>query len=268
MLQRLNSCTSQIGAWMQFHFLKLNCEKTELVVITTPTLSNHSVLSVDICGSNIFPNSGVRDLGVDLDSTLKMEPHIRAVCKRAFHQIHLIHCIRRFINEDAARTLVQANVVSLLDYCNGVLMGLPDALLKLLQRVQNCAAHVIKCAPKSSSITPILKDLHWLPINYRVQYKVLILTFKALNGLAPPYLTDLLEPYQPIRALRSMHKNLLSSRSFNYKAYGSCSFEVLAPRLWNALSPMMRKITSIDIFKRTLKTHLCYCAFENVSCQS
>lgn len=190
-----------------------------------------------------------------------MEAHIRSVCKRAYYQIHLIHRVRRYISEDAARRLVQANVTSLLDYCNGLLVGLPKKLLDMLQRVQNCAARVIKVASKSTHITPILKALHWLPIKYRIDYKIILLVFKTLNGLAPPYLADLLHPYQPSRSLRSSNENLLTAQTFKLKAYGGRSYEVVAPTLWNALPAQMRKISSLTIFKTSLKTHLFNQAF-------
>lgn len=264
MLQSLDECTSNINTWMRSHFLKLNGDKTEVVVITTPTLSKYTISSVDICGSAVCPVKCAKDLGVVFDSSLKMEPHVRAVCKRAFHQIHLIRSVRRYISEDAARTLIRTNVTSLLDYCNCVLTGLPSSLINLLQRVQNCAARVVKCAPRSCSITPILKDLHWLPIKYRIDYKVLLLTFKALNDLAPLYLKDLLQPYQPARVLRSMNDNLLSVPKFKYTTYGGRSFEVIAPRLWNNLPNEMRKITCLATFKNSLKTYLFQAAFSTV----
>lgn len=175
----------------------------------------------------------------------------------------MIHKVRKYITENAARTLVQANVTTLLDYCNSLLVGLPKTLLDLLQRVQNCAARVIKCVPKHAHISPVLKDLHWLPIKFRIDYKVIMLTFKALNGLAPLYIMDLLTSYNPGCALRSSNDNLLSVTQARYSAYGDRSFEVAAPKLWNGLPPPMRKISSIDVFKKTLKTYLFTLAFND-----
>jgi len=258
----IDKCTTNIGAWMNSHFLKLNGDKTELLVLTKPSLAHNTSLSIKICGSAIRNSDHVRDLGVDFDCFLKMDTHIRSVCKKAYYQLHLIYKVRKYIDEDAARTLVCSNVTSLLDYCNGLLIGLPASLLNLLQRVQNSAARVVKQLPKSSHITSILRDLHWLPISFRVDYKVLLLTFKGLNGLAPSYISNLLVPYTPSRTLRSSYDNLLTVPRHRSTTYGGRMFEVRAPQLWNNLPGEMRNITSLEVFKKSLKTHLFKCAFD------
>jgi hypothetical protein len=260
-LQIIEECTINISTWMRSHYLKLNSDKTELLVVTKPSLRNHQMTCLNICGNCIEVSDCVRNLGVHFDTTFKMDSHIRKICKRAYYQIHLIHKVRKSITEDAARTLMQANVTSLLDYCNSLLIGLPQSLLNLLQRVQNCAARVVKCVPKTSHITPILKELHWLPVRFRVEYKVILMTYKALNGLAPPYISDLLQPYRPVRTLRSMNDNLLSSIPYQCKSYGGRSFAVMAPSLWNALPSHMRHMTSVPTFKKCLKTYLFEIAF-------
>jgi hypothetical protein len=262
MKDKIEQCTANIGAWMNSHFLKLNGEKTELLVVTKPSLAYNSSFSMCICSSTIQSSDCVRDLGVNLDSFLKMESHIRSVCKKAYYQLHLIYKVRKYIDEDAARTLVCSNVTPLLDYCNGLLSGLPVSLLNLLQRVQNSAARIIKQLPKSSHITPVLKGLHWLPISSRVDYKTILLTFKGLNGMAPNYIKDLLVPYNPCRTLRSSNNNLLTVPKYRCKAYGSRMFEVRAPQLWNSLPIELRGMTSLEQFKKSLKTYLFRLAFD------
>ena len=138
-----------------------------------------------------------------------------------------------------------------------------NSLLNLLQRVQNCAARVIKCASKYDRITPILNELHWLPIKYRIDYKVLLMTYKAVNGLAPPYINELLSSYTPSRSLRSGSENLLKPRKFHCKSFGGRCFEVVAPGLWNNLPSDMRHVTSLNIFKKKLKTYLFGLAFND-----
>ena len=261
-LRVIEICTSNINSWMKSHFLKLNGDKTEMLVITTPSLSGHHITHVDICGSKIDVSKVIRDLGVLYDTTLKMDAHIKTICKRVYYQIHLISKVRQYITESDTRTLIQANVTSLLDYCNGLLIGLPNYLIDLLQHAQNCAARVIKRIPRSSHISPVLKELHWLPIKYRIQYKTILLTFKCLNRLAPSYLCDLLHPYVPSRSLRSQNDNLLIVQPYKLQAYGGRSFEVTAPKLWNNLPAPMRKLNSITVFKTSLKTHLCNLAFD------
>ena len=110
---------------------------------------------------------------------------------------------------DSAKILVQAYITSRLDYCNSLLYGAPSTHLNRLQKIQNYAARITTVTPKRSHISPVLAQLHWLPVRQRIEYKILLYTYKALNGLAPIYLTDLIECYIPPRTLRSADQNLL-----------------------------------------------------------
>ena len=256
MMQTIDSCTTSISTWMRTHFLKLNCDKTELLIITKPSLKGYRLPSLDICESSISSSIEVKDLGVYFDSALDMQAHVKYVCKKAYHQLFLIRQVRKFINEDAARQLVNTNVTTLLDYCNAVLIGLPASEIDRLQKIQNYAARIIKQVPRYSHITPVLKELHWLPIKFRIEYKIIMMTFKALNGLAPQYIEDLVTKYQPSRNLRSMNAGKLVQPPHKNDAYGGRSFEVVAPMLWNGLTPSLRRITSLPVMKTSLKTHL------------
>ena len=106
---------------------------------------------------------------------------------------------------------------SKLDICNSLLYGLPQYLIDRLQAVQNCAARLVTRSRKHDHITPILKQLHWLPVYSRIKYKILLLTFKALHGLAPSYITEILQPYRSSRSLRSASKRLLTIPSAKLK---------------------------------------------------
>ncbi len=108
-----------------------------------------------------------------------------------------------------AEKLVHAFMTSRLDYCNALLGGCPASSINKLQIVQNAAARVLTRSRKYDHITPILQSLHWLPIKFRISYKILLLAYKALNDLAPAYLTNLLSRYKPTRSLRSQNSGLL-----------------------------------------------------------
>ena len=125
-----------------------------------------------------------------------------------------------------------------------------------LQRVQNSAARLVSLCKKYSHVTPILKDLHWLPIKSRIEFKILLLTFKSLHGHSPKYISELLVPYVPTRSLRSASQNLLVAKRGRTKAYGDRSFSCVAPLLWNSLPISLRSQTNINSFKTQLKTHL------------
>ena len=135
---------------------------------------------VTVGDSDIKP-SCVRNLGTWLDSRMDMERHVNSVCKFCFGQIRQIGHIRKYLTMDATKCLVNSHVISKLDYCNALLSGVPKTILNKLQNVQNTATRVVTKTFGYCHITPILKELHWLPLQYRVQYKILTHTYKALH---------------------------------------------------------------------------------------
>ena len=148
-----------------------------------------------------------------------------------------------------------------LDHCNSLLYSLPNYQIKKLQYVQNAVALLITLSRKHEHITPILFNLHWLPINYHIMFKILLITYKAPNNLAPSYIRDLLIPYIPSRQLRSSSKNLLSIPLVNLRTYGARAFSVAAPTLWNTLPSDIKNSPSVSVFKNRLKTSLFKKAF-------
>ena len=146
-------------------------------------------------------------------------------------------------------------VMSRLDYCNALLIGIQQDLIAKLQRLQNSAARIVSRTRKYEHITPVLIKLHWLLIKFRIQFKVLLLVYKALNGLAPKYIKELLVPYKPRCHLQSEAKGLLDEPRTRLK-FGDRAFSISAPKLWNALSQHLKDSTSCQAFKKCLKTHL------------
>ena len=157
--------------------------------------------------------------------------------------------------------LINAFVISRLDNCNSLMYGLPKYLIDRVQHVFNCAAKLITLSKKYDHVTPLLIELHWLPVEYRIIFQILFITFKILNGIAPNYLKDLLEPYVPRRTLRSMSKLRLVEPSYKLSTYGFRAFSVCAPRLWNGIPLEIRQSNSVSVFKKNLKTHLFKQAF-------
>ena len=137
-----------------------------------------------------------------LDTTLSMDDQVKAVC-RTYAQLRGIGHIRRYLTTDAAKKVVNSLVTTRLDYCNSLLYGIPGRLLARLQKVQNTAARIVSRTSIYAHITPVLQELHWLPIESRLKYKVLLMAHRALHGSAPQYLADMLTIYQPGRSLRS-----------------------------------------------------------------
>ena len=254
---RLESCVVDIKSWMGRNFLKVNNDKTELMFFSTKHRQHvGNDIRVQVGSAPAEPAAHVKNLGVIFDKSLSMEQHINAVSRSCRYHLRNISRIRRYLTDDSCRTLVQSLVVSRLDYCNALLCGLPTKLTTRLQCVQNSAARVVKRVPRRAHITPILKELHWLPVAKRIEYKILLYTFKALHNLAPVYLTELVEPYQPTRCLRSQSQSLLRVPKTKTTTYGRRSFSAASPVLWNKLPDNLKHMDSLYSFKRGLKTYL------------
>ena len=148
------------------------------------------------------------------------------------------------------------------DIGNLLLFGLPKEQIHRLQLIQNTAARLVTRTKPCSHITPVLSDLHWLPVHLRLQYKLLLFTYRAVNGQSPSYITELLQPYNPPRSgLRSASKDLLVEPK-SFRSWGDRAFAVAAPRLWNSLPHHIRVCPSLESFKVSLKTHLMNTAYD------
>ena len=188
-----------------------------------------------------------------------MERQVSAICKSTFFHIRNISRIRKFLSVSSAKALVHTFITCRLDNCNSLLYGLPKHLVHRLQLAQNCAARLILCGRKHDHVTPLLKELHWLPVEQRIIFKILLFTFKALNNLCPSYtfcISYLLETYKPTRSLRSSSKNLLVIPRSKLKSYGDRALSVSAPKLWNDIPETIKCSVDLNAFKRNLKTYL------------
>ncbi|XDV51162.1 hypothetical protein PO909_020089, partial [Leuciscus waleckii] len=262
-LSTITNCISDIKTWMDNNFLKLNSNKTELL-ITGPKslLSSIQNFTLLIDGHNVTPSLSVRNLGIIMDSTLSYRTHINHITKLFFFHLRNISRFGPSLTLSTAEILIHAFITSRLDYCNSLLYGLPTNQLQKLQYIQNSAARLLTHTRSREHITPVLQQLHWLPVHYRIQYKLLLLTYKSLHNLAPPYLTELLEQHQPTRHLRSAGTNRLTPIvRTNRRTLGDRAFAITAPTLWNSLPTSIRNSDSLPNFKSVLKTHLFKLAF-------
>ncbi|KAF7689309.1 hypothetical protein HF521_012662, partial [Silurus meridionalis] len=239
------------------NFLHLNEEKTEYILFSSDLPS--SSLSFGPLTPQFAPT--VRNLGVIFDQSMHFDKQISAVVKVSFYQLRLLSKVKSFLSKADLEKAIHAFISSRIDYCNALYTGLNQSLLNRLQMVQNAAARLLTNTSKCSHITPVLRSLHWLPVRFRVEYKVLLFVFKAINDLAPPYLAELLKVYQPARTLRSSGLTSLVVPKCKYKKFGGRSFAVQGPTLWNALPAHIRCVTELSIFKSQLKTHLFRQAF-------
>ena len=190
-----------------------------------------------------------------------MSVHVKSVCQSTFYYLRNISYIRKYLTTEATSCIIHSLISSRMDYCNSLFYGMSGKLFKKLQGVQNTAARIITGTRKYDHITPILMELHWLPVKFRVHFKVLLLTYKALNNMAPKYISDLLTMYVPSRSLRSSSQLLLSIPKSRLATCGDRAFAIAAPKLWNSLPLSIRSSETVDAFKKRLKTHLFKLAF-------
>ena len=188
-------------------------QTTEFLLIgTKPQLEkvHTDTCSLTIGYSEISPSEDpIRNLGSWFDSNFTMRSHVTKTCKAA--HLYNINRIRRFLSRELTESLIYAFVTSRLDYCNALLYGVPNNLIYKLQRVQNAAARLVFRAPRFCHITPLLVELHWLPVKFRIDFKIILITFKVLNGKVPKYLFELLSLLSNSSySLRSNNKLLLS----------------------------------------------------------
>ena len=270
---RLDVCSRTISTWFLFNGLQLNLTKSEALLIGTRdgrTSASASLgSSLTLAGSSITFSSSTKILGVTLDSSLNFDAHVSEICRSANYHLRALSQIRNFLSVSSANMVACAIVASRLDYCNAVLNGLSSYNLHRLQTVQNRAARIVLGVGQKVAAEQLLRQLHWLPVVKRIQFKTALITFKTLSSHEPSYLSSLLVPYNPSRTFRSSNSNFLTvprvSTSFQAR-----SFSVAAPRLWNTLPTSLRLLANfsnpppasllpscnVDSFKRQLKNYL------------
>lgn len=254
---KIELCLKDIKSWNTQNMLKCNPDKTEIMHFKSQFAKSTTPLpAISFDQNELKPTETVRDLGVILDSHLTFKPQVNNVCRSASLAIRNIGKIRKYLDKDSTEKLVHAFISSKLDYCNSVLYGLPNYEIQKLQRLQNSAARLVVRAKRREHITPILRDLHWLPIDKRITFKLLLMTYKALNGLAPVYIKELLQVNNPVRTLRSNNSTTLLVPRSNMASYGDRSFAVSAPKLWNNLPKEIKNCKSLQSFKSLTKTYL------------
>ena len=262
-IAKLEQCLSDIHTWMCENKLKLNAAKTEIILFgSNKDLANINISSLSVAGTKVLVSQKpIRNLGAIFDSRLDMAAQVRNMVKTTCFHLRNIGRVRNMLTVDTAKQVVQSLVISRLDYCNALLAGIPNNLMERLQRIQNSAARLVSRTRRQDHITPVLINLHWLPIKCRIDFKILLLVYKTFHGEAPVYICKLLTPYQPKRTLRSGDKGLLDQPRAYRRTFGDRAFAIYAPNAWNALPQNIRLSPSVASFKKNLKTHLfhlCY----------
>ncbi|KAJ8353285.1 hypothetical protein SKAU_G00208520 [Synaphobranchus kaupii] len=242
-------------AWIESYLSERSSQVAWGGKVSAPRTSPPLNLSISLGDTPLTPTPCARNLGVVMDNRLSLSENIAVVTRACRFFLYNIRRIRPFFTTHSTQLLVQAMVLSCLDYCNSLLAGLPASAIRPLQLIQNAAARLVFNLPRRSHVTPLLIDLHWLPVMARIKFKTLVLAFQAVRGSAPPYLQKLIRPCTPTRSLRSASSGRLVPPPL-HTSTRSRRLSVLAPRWWNELPVEVRTTESLTAFKRRLKTHL------------
>ncbi|XP_056006684.1 uncharacterized protein LOC130050513 [Ostrea edulis] len=187
-VSQMESCLGSVQTWMAQHHLKINTDKTEVLEISSKQMTSklHTCIpSLQVGDESITPVTKAKGVGVTIDSHMTMKAHISSMCRGAFIHLKNLSQLRKYLDRKSLECVVHAFITTKLDYCNSLLYGLPSKQIQRLQSIQNAATRIISGTRKYDSITPVLRSLHWLPVQERVIFKTLVLVYKTVNIMAP-----------------------------------------------------------------------------------
>ena len=250
LLHSMQSCISDVKAWANANMLKLNNNKTELMLVTSKRTKHlHNLpMSITISNAQIPFKQSMKNLGITLDGHLTKNAHVSNIARTYYYELRRLASISRFLTSIETATHVSALALSRIDYCNSLLIGSTHDVISHLQRIQNYSARVILHLPKSSSITTHLKQLHWLPIKVRSTYKIACLCYHCQKSTAPSYVTDMLQKMPShTRNIRSssytMH--LLNRPAHSKATFGDRSLSFASSSVWNSMPNDVRCAPSL-----------------------
>ena len=243
-------CLNRISQWMNDYFLKLNEDKTKILVIAPPSIQkeiyvggvllNNGCIRFDECAKN---------LGILIDDELSFEPQVNKVVKSCFNIIRKLWSIKRFLTIEHLQTLICSYIFSKIDYCNCLYYGINQSTLDKLQRVQNSAARLIRKIDGNLTLDEVFKKFHWLKVHERILYKILVIVHKCLIQKAPPSLCLLVSYAESDRTMKLCETRVKTK-------FGDRAFSHVGPKLWNMLPWAVRKVNITDVFKKSLKSYL------------
>ena len=235
---------------MSEHFLKINADKTEIILFRPPsTKSVPTIQGMFIGDTCIRFSDTVKLLGVTLDTHLTFDSHVNKVVSESFNHLKNVSKIKRYLTLAETEKVIHAIVTSKFDYCNVLLNGIKSSAITKLQKVQNYAARLVtNLIGRSHVIDEVLQDLHWLSIRKRTLFKVLLMIHKFFIGAVPEYFTELLIVQD------SCERSLVVR--FMKTASGRRSFTYTSSRAWNRLPKTVRLLNDTAKFKQSIKTIL------------
>ena len=206
----------------------------------------------------ILPSDAAVNLGVKIDSSMSLKDQINCITSKGYFYLNNFYRIGDKLTHELKVQMVTTYIIPLVDYCNVILLCASKQSINKLQKLLNSAVRFIfhlNGKKRFRSITPYLKKLHFLPVEFRIKYKLCLLVFKCVQGLAPQYLTDLLKERVTDSRLRSSDDFFLLHESTPTTHFGECAFSYAGPHEWNKLPYDLRACTALNNFKCALKTH-------------
>jgi len=265
---RLTSCISEVAKWCASRKLQLNAEKTEVIWFgsrSSLTKLQHINQSLQVGTNNIQPSSVVRDLGVYLDSKLSMKQHVARTAAACFYHIRHLRQIRRRVGQEVTQQLVLALIMPRLDYCNSVLAGLPMSTLEPLQCVQNAAARLEFGLGRFDHVTPSLIQLHWLPVSYRIKFKLCCFIHAIYYGRSPTYLMQTVQSVSASRQRSGLRSSSTSAMDYTLPRlrtkFHERAFSHAGPSTWNTVPDNIPTMADPVMFQKLLKSHYFNAAF-------
>ena len=253
----MERCIKEIRNWMARYMLKLNDEKTEFIIFEIcQQLKKIDNITIGIGNKNIIPAEHVRIVGFLMDKLCKNTKHINYLSSSLCHQLRNIWSIRGKLDFDAAKTVVQALILSKLHYCNSLLVGAPECHLSWLQPVQNMACRVVCNLRKYDHVSRSMYSLHWLRVRECITYKIAYLVHCCKMGSAPQYLIDVLPIATHNCSLRSSTSGNLPLAKCRTSLASEGSFSPAGPKIWNSIPPGVQSKKSSDGCRKCLKTFL------------
>ena len=258
--RNLERCVGQIQDWCTLKRLQLNPDKTELIWFGSK--ANLAKLKADeLClhlGSvDIKLSTVVQDLGIWLDSELTMHDHISRIACSCFFRLHQLFQLRVVVCHSTMQRLISALVLSRLNYCDAVLSGLPSTTLDPLQWVLNAAVHLVAGLGPRDHVTEQMKELHWLAIKYRINFKLCLMMHAVVTGQCPQYIRDIVHPLSTLPGQNRLWA--AASGQFDIPrtrtVFGERAFSMAGSREWNTFPQDITDITNRYAFKRALKTY-------------
>ena len=264
-LSRIQACFSEIKRWMAENFLKLNEDKTEAMELG---MYENCISSVPLGATSIQPSEKAKNLGFQFDDQMSLDLQVNAITQKCFMNLRDLCKIGSKLNHDLKVQLVHSMIFSHLDYCNAVFGSLTEANLNKLQIIQYSAVTFIcglKGKDRFQSLSPFLKKLHFLPVRFRIKYKLALLVFKCVNNIAPEYLSEMLTVRDPNRHSLRMDNDfyLLKVPAAPHRKRTEGAFTLIAPKIWNTLPYSIRCMSDLVCFKKALKTYLFQVAFKD-----